>query len=122
MKDISILPDGYRDDVQKKARFNTLFKRFKAQKKDRYVQFDGYCLSLNHQRASAGLRWFHCGKYLVEVVVTMESGPHQNIAPWVLFSKYEDAILHMTLIEEKAVEMLRKNRLKEKEIKSCTGI
>lgn len=103
------LTTGYRTDKQKLKRFNEI-KEYFTNKDNRYIQFDGYCLSLQYHSKSSGLRWFHCDKYLVEVVVDRPDGPSQNIAPWVLLSSFDDAILVLTLTEEKAVEMLRKDK------------
>lgn len=110
---IKQLTSDYQTDEQMLKRFNLLCDYFKQDLKQNYVEFNGYYLSLRFQEKSAGLRWFHCNKYRIEVVVDRINGPSQNIAPWTLFSNYKDAILSMTMAEEKAVCILKKDASKE---------
>ena len=101
---ITNLPNGYRTDEQKKKRFNDLCIYFKDNKNQKYIALDGYYLSLKYNSKSSGLRWFHCDKYIVEVVIdNILGGPSKNISPWILLSNFEDAILLMVLTEEKAL-------------------
>lgn len=101
---------SYQTDEQTKKRFDTLKKRFQSVKDSKkradYVEFERYYLYIHKENKTNGLRWFHQDKYKIEVVVNGDTGPHQNIAGFVLFSKYDDAILHMTLTEHHALQIL----------------
>lgn len=102
------LKESYQTDAQLKKRVEMLSKYFK--KDNKYIDFEGfYCLSINERDNSKGIRWFHRNKYIVEVVVNarhFENGPHINIAHFVLFSNYNDAILHMALKEREAAQII----------------
>ena len=102
---------SYQTDEQTKKRFDALKNRFMdvktGKKRSDYEEFKRYYLYIYKEDNTNGLRWFHQGKYKVEVVVNGESeGPHKNVAGFVLFSNYNDAILHMTLEEHHALQVL----------------
>lgn len=110
-EEMKMLTNSYQTDGQTKKRFDLLKKFFSEVKngeRSKYVDFERYYLYLNKEDNMDGLRWFHKDKYKVEVVVNAENEPHphKNIAGFVLFSKYDDAILHMTLKEQEAVRIL----------------
>lgn len=109
---IPSLVTGYRTDEQKKARFNLFKNHFKPMTRgNQYIECKDYYLNLKYNEESDVLRWFHRGRYLVEVVVNqLEGGPSVNIAPFALFSLLDDALLCMVLTEEKAVEDLEKQK------------
>jgi len=111
---IKPIKSSYQEDSEKQKRFKKLCQYFKE---NSYAEFGEYYLHIRHNGCSSGTRWFHRGKYLVDVVVdakfTPECKPHLNICPWVLFSNFEDAILHMTLVEVKALQMIEEHKNKE---------
>jgi hypothetical protein len=109
---IQSLQSGHTTDEQKKSRFQLFMNHFKPMLNgNQYIECKDYYLSLHYNHKSDGLRWFHSDKYKVEVVVNqLEGGPSLNIAPFVLLSSINDALLLMMLTEEKAVENLEKQR------------
>lgn len=96
-------------DEQYKARYNELKEHF-SNKDNRYIQFADYDLFLEYKDKSSGLRWFHQGKYKVEIVINAhcyaDNRTHQNIMPFILFSSFEDAILNMVLWENSAMKII----------------
>lgn len=103
---------GNLTDKEVKKAFNELKEYFRFTK-NTYIKFDGFYIELRYQENSSGIRWFHRKKYKVEVVFNRESGPDQNVSGWVLFSKFDDAVLHAVLSAES--EIRRLDLLKKKD-------
>lgn len=89
----------YTTDKEYKKRVEKLKKYF-ANSDQKYIEFDEYYIELKKRDNSEGIRWFHRNKYQVEVVFnSLDNGPSQNKAGFVLFSNLNDALLHAVLTE-----------------------
>ena len=115
---IKPITNSFQSDSDYKRRFKELKNVFKDG--TAYVEFKDYYLHIKKEDNSGGIRWFHRNKFLVEVVIDAscyaDNRPHQNIAPFVLFSLYEDAILHMVLTENKAVHIIEEEKRKHQKM------
>ena len=110
---IKPITSHYATDEDYKKRYDHLCKHFKDNLG--YIQFPKYDLVI--RKEGAGCRWFHENKYKVEVVVNADNyadnKTHQNIAGFVLFSSFEDAILHMVLVENTALRIIEEEGRKK---------
>lgn len=90
-------------DEDKRLRFEELKQIFTNKKDDNYIELEykdnKYYIEITHQDDSEGIRWFHRNKWSFELVHTTEEG-HKNIAPFCLFSSFEDCILNAMLCED----------------------
>lgn len=101
---------AFTDDKQLKKRFEEMKDYFL--KGNTYAQFDNYYIELRQIPNDDGYRWFHRGKYKIEVVFDREHGPSRNEAGFVLFSNFEDAILHACLIEDKFLTNFKRDEIR----------
>jgi len=106
-------------DYQLNIRFEEIKKEFKKLMKKtnrNYIEFNGYYMELKYNDKSRGIRWFHRSKYVPNFVVSHEDfSPAINIAGFNLFTKFDDAILKLVLLEDTWKRYLkRKSKIGEK--------
>lgn len=91
-------------DTELKKRFTELKEVFSGKKNKNYIELthekEKYYIEVSRSDDSDGIRWFHRGKWSFEIVHTTEDG-HKNIAPFCLFSSFDDCILNACLCEDR---------------------
>jgi len=94
-------------DKDLKKRYDELINIFTAKDFQGYIELshkgEKYCIEIVKRGGGDSLRWFHQNKFLCELVHTTEDG-HKNIAPFVLFSSFEDCILQVCLVEDRLLK------------------
>ena len=96
------------NDKELKKRYEELKKEFEHLKdriggETNYKNYEyrghKYYIQIAHRDTSAGLRWFWQNKWTFEIVHTTKDG-HKNIAPFCLFTSFDDCVLNAVLCED----------------------